>query len=151
MTIIHKSALLKFPAHQMFALVDDIPAYPQFLPWCNSSRILSRTENIVEAELEIAQAGFNHRFSTRNTLIEQKEIRMALIAGPFNRLDGVWQFTPLRSDACKISLELEFEMSGALFSLTFGAIFNQIGNTMINAFSDRAKALYATANNEYAD
>jgi ribosome-associated toxin RatA of RatAB toxin-antitoxin module len=33
-------------------------------------------------------------------------------------------------------------MSGKLASLAFGAIFNQICNTLVGAFSDRAKALY---------
>jgi ribosome-associated toxin RatA of RatAB toxin-antitoxin module len=144
MTVINKSALLKIPAHLMYALVDDIHSYPEFLPWCNSSRIISRTESTVEAELTIAKAGFNHRFSTRNTLIAPQEIRIALIEGPFRHLEGVWQFTPLRSDASKISLELEFEMSGTLGNLAFGAFFNQICNTMITAFSDRAKTMYGS-------
>lgn len=143
MTVINKSALLKYPAHLMFALVDDIPAYPEFLPWCSASRIINRSEHTVDAELKIEKAGFNQRFSTRNTLIAPQEIRMALIEGPFSQLEGVWQFTPLRDDACKISLELEFEMSGKLSNLAFGAFFNQACATMIAAFSDRAKALYS--------
>jgi ribosome-associated toxin RatA of RatAB toxin-antitoxin module len=151
MALISKSALLKFPAHRMYELVDDIPAYPEFLPWCTTSRIISRTENTVDAELGIARAGFNHRFSTRNTLIAPQEIRMALISGPFSHLAGVWRFTPLRCDACKISLDLEFEMSSALGGLAFGAVFNQIGNTMIAAFSDRAKVLYGSTHIEHAD
>jgi ribosome-associated toxin RatA of RatAB toxin-antitoxin module len=67
---------------------------------------------------------------------------MSLLNGPFSRLEGLWTFTPLREDASKISLDLEFEMSGKLASLAFGAIFNQICSTMVGAFSERAKALY---------
>lgn len=144
MTIVQKSALVRVPAEKMFDLVDDIEAYPEFLPWCRSSRILCRKAEFVEAELQIAKSGFNKSFSTRNTLLTPKEIRMSLLEGPFSRLEGVWSFTALRDDASKISLDLEFEMSGALANLAFGAFFNQICNTLVSAFSDRAKSLYGS-------
>lgn len=142
MTKVQKSALVRFPAHLMFELVDDIPSYPQFLPWCSASRILRRSGDVVDAELDIARGGFHKSFATRNTLIAPHEIRMSLLSGPFEHLGGVWAFTPLREDASKISLDLEFEMSGKLASLAFGAIFNQICNTMVTAFCDRAKVIY---------
>jgi ribosome-associated toxin RatA of RatAB toxin-antitoxin module len=142
MTTVQKSALVRFPAHLMFELVEDIPTYPQFLPWCSGSRIIRRSGDVVDAQLDISRAGFNKSFATRNTILAPQEIRMSLLTGPFSHLEGVWTFTPLRSDASKISLDLEFEMSGKLASLAFGAIFNQICNTMVSAFSDRAKALY---------
>lgn len=142
MTKVQKSALVRFPAHLMFELVDDIESYPKFLPWCRSSRILRRSGDLVDAELEIARGGFNKSFATRNTILAPQEIRMSLLNGPFKHLAGVWTFTPLRNDASKIELNLEFEMAGKLASLAFGAIFNQICNTMVGAFSDRANALY---------
>lgn len=148
MTTVQKSALVRFPAQLMFDLVEDIEAYPQFLPWCRSSRILSRTDGMVEAELEIARGGFNKSFATRNTISAPTEIRMSLLQGPFSHLEGVWTFTPLREDASKISLDLEFELSGKLASLAFGAIFNQICNTMVGAFSERAKAIYLYRDDE---
>jgi ribosome-associated toxin RatA of RatAB toxin-antitoxin module len=142
MTTVQKSALVRFPAHLMFELVEDIKSYPQFLPWCRSSRILRRSGDVVDAELEIARGGFHKSFATRNTLLAPQEIRMSLLNGPFSHLEGLWTFTPLREDASKISLDLEFEMSGKVASLAFGAIFNQICSTMVGAFSERAKALY---------
>ena len=142
MTIIHRSALVRFPAQAMFELVDDIESYPKFLPWCHSSRILRREGRVVEAELEIAKGGFRKAFATRNTSSDQGEIMMTLIEGPFRYLEGVWKFLPLREDASKISLDLDFELSGTLASLAFGVVFNQICDTMVNAFSQRAKAVY---------
>jgi ribosome-associated toxin RatA of RatAB toxin-antitoxin module len=143
MTVVQKSALVRFPAQWMFELVDDIEAYPQFLPWCAASRVMRRAGDVVEAELEIARAGFHKSFATRNTLVAPREIRMSLLDGPFSSLEGVWLFTPLREDASKISLDLQFEMSGKLANLAFGTLFNQICNTMVGAFSERAKTLYA--------
>lgn len=142
MTHVQKSALVKFSAQQMFELVDNIEAYPEFLPWCSGSRIISRTAEMVEAELSIAKGGFHKSFATRNKLDNGGRIYMSLLNGPFSSLEGVWDFMPLREDASKISLDLEFEMSGVLASLAFGAVFNQICNTMVSSFTQRAKQVY---------
>jgi ribosome-associated toxin RatA of RatAB toxin-antitoxin module len=142
MTVIEKSALVRYPAHRMLQLVEDIESYPLFLPWCHASRILRRTDDTVEAELEIMRGGFRKSFATRNQRVSSQEIRMSLIKGPFSRLEGVWTFVPLREDASKIALHLEFEMMGKLSNLAFGAVFNQICNSMVGAFTQRAKDLY---------
>lgn len=142
MTIVQKSALVKYSAQQMFDLVNDIESYPQFLPWCSGSRIIKRVDNIVEAELQISKGGFKKAFSTRNSIDVGGKISVSLLDGPFSYLEGVWNFMPLREDASKISLDLEFEMSGKLASLAFGAVFNQICNTMVSSFTHRAKEIY---------
>jgi ribosome-associated toxin RatA of RatAB toxin-antitoxin module len=142
MTHVQKSALVKFSALQMYELVDNIEAYPEFLPWCGGSRIISRSAEVVEAELEIAKGGFHKSFATRNKLDHGGRIYMSLLNGPFSSLEGVWDFMPLREDASKISLDLEFEMSGKLAALAFGAVFNQICNTMVSSFTQRAKQVY---------
>lgn len=139
---IHKSALVKFPAQAMFDLVDDIESYPEFLPWCAGSRILLRTEDVVEAELHIARGGFKRTFATRNVSDGGGRIIMTLIDGPFTYLQGAWNFMPLREDASKISLDLDFEMTGKLANLAFGAVFNQICNSMVGSFTQRAKQIY---------
>ncbi len=142
MTVVQKSALVKFSAQQMFDLVNDIEAYPKFLPWCSGSRIIKREDDIVEAELVISKGGFKKSFSTRNKIDKGRRMTVSLLNGPFSSLEGTWDFIPLREDASKISLDLEFEMSGKLASLAFGAVFNQICNTMVSSFTARAKAVY---------
>lgn len=142
MTVVQKSALVKFSAQQMFDLVNDIEAYPKFLPWCNGSRIIRREDDFVEAELVISKGGFNKSFSTRNHIDNGRRMTVSLLNGPFSSLEGAWVFLPLREDASKISLDLEFELSGKLASLAFGAVFNQICNTMVSSFTARAKTVY---------
>ncbi|WP_432741064.1 type II toxin-antitoxin system RatA family toxin [Methylobacter sp. G7] len=142
MTVVQKSALVKFSAQQMFDLVNDIEAYPKFLPWCSGSRIIKREDDIIEAELVISKGGFKKSFSTRNKAEQGRRMTISLLNGPFSSLEGTWDFIPLREDASKISLDLEFEMSGKLASLAFGAVFNQICNTMVSSFTSRAKEVY---------
>lgn len=142
MKTIHRSALVRYPAMKMFELVDDIEAYPEFLPWCRRSRILRREGDVVEAELEISRGAFQQSFATRNFNVPGREIRMTLLHGPFSHLEGMWRFQPLREDASKISLELSFEMNSRLGALAFGAVFNQICETLVGAFTQRAKQRY---------
>ncbi len=144
MTVVQKSALVKFSAQQMFELVNNNEDYPNFLPWCSGSRIIRAGEDFVEAELMISKGGFKKAFSTKNKIDKGGVITVSLLDGPFSYLEGVWNFLPLREDASKISLDLEFEMSGKLASLAFGVVFNQICNTMVTSFTDRAKQVYGS-------
>ncbi len=139
---IHKSALICYRADLVFELVDDIEAYPEFLPWCRTSRVLRREGDVVEAELEIARGAFRQIFATRNFNRPGREIHMTLLRGPFSHLEGTWRFQPLRENASKITLDLEFEISSRLGSMAFGAVFNQICETLVSAFTQRAKVLY---------
>jgi ribosome-associated toxin RatA of RatAB toxin-antitoxin module len=97
---------------------------------------------VVEAELEIARGGFRKQFSTQNVNQEPDQINMTLLNGPFNSLNGIWQFIPLGDNASKISLKLEFELPGGIAAIAFGRIFHQICETMVDAFHQRAKELY---------
>lgn len=142
MQVVNKSALVNFPAQFMFELVEDIESYPLFLPWCRSSRILRRDSGELDAEIEIAKGAFHKTFSTRNRHQDFMEIRMSLLNGPFSYLEGAWTFLPLRDNASKVSLNIEFELSGKLANLAFGAMFNQICSTLVSAFSQRAKDVY---------
>lgn len=139
---IDKSALVMHSAERMFALVNDIPRYPEFLPWCARAEVHHCGELELTASLEVARGGVRHRLTTRNALIVPSAIDMRLVDGPFQDLRGRWNFQPLEANACKVILTLEFEFSGALSRMTFGPIFSQAANTMVDAFCRRADDLY---------
>lgn len=142
MAHINRSALVPYSAEQMFVLVDTIRDYPQFLPWCRSSNELSRDQDEVKATIEIAKGAVNKSFTTLNRMQRNKVIEMSLIDGPFKHLHGFWRFDELKSSACKVSLDLDFEFSNKLVSLAIGPIFNQVANTLVDSFVARAKQVY---------
>lgn len=142
MTVINRSAIVPYSARDMFVLVDDIAKYPEFLPWCRTSKEISRDETIVEASIEIAKSGVHKTFTTRNTLSKYEQIEMRLIDGPFESLHGFWRFQGLNEVACKVTLDIEFEFSNKLLSLTVGPVFSHICNTLVNAFVARARDVY---------
>ena len=142
MTTIHKSALVPYSAEQMYTLVDDIPAYPEFLPWCSGSKEITRREDEVEASLDIAHSGVHKSFTTRNRLEKNRSIEMQLVEGPFKHLNGVWRFEPLGDAGSKVVLDLEFDFSSKLLGMTFGPIFSKIAGSLVDAFIQRAQKIY---------
>ncbi len=142
MVHVNRSALVPYSTVQMYSLVDNIEAYPTFLPWCRSVKELSRSEEQVEASIEIAKGGINKTFTTQNQMQENQQIEMKLVDGPFKHLHGFWRFDALKTDACKVSLELDFEFSNPLVKMALGSIFNQIANTLVDSFVKRAREVY---------
>ena len=142
MTKIERSAIVPFSAEKMFKLVDDIPAYPDFLPWCKSTTVYSRNEGEVKASIEISKAGINKSFTTCNINRNYSIIELNLVEGPFKSLKGQWRFEALQANASKVSLEIEFEFSNKLLSMTVGPVFSQICNTLVNSFVGRAQEVY---------
>ena len=139
---INKSALVPYSPDQMYALVDDITAYPQFLPWCHHAEEHHRTGEQVEASLEIAHSGLHKSFTTRNLLYPHGRIEMSLVKGPFKTLRGVWRFDPLGNEGCKVSLDMDFEFSSKIMGITFGPLFSKIAGTLVDSFIERAKVVY---------
>ncbi len=139
---INRSALVMFSAEQMYALVNDVASYPAFLPWCSSAAVLEEDTALMRASLEVSKGGVRQSFTTQNTLKAHELISMRLEDGPFKKLKGDWQFIALREDACKVVLDLEFELKQGVTKLAFGAVFNQAANTMVDAFCERARVIY---------
>ena len=142
MPSISRSALVMYSVDQMFQLINDVLAYPQFLPDCSNSKIIAENENSVTASLLVSKAGLKKWFTTKNTLISNQQVQLELVDGPFNKLHGRWLLTPLSEEACKVSLELEYEFSNKMFDLAFGRVFNHLTNNMVQAFTQRAKNVY---------
>ncbi len=144
MANISKSALVNYCAAEMFALVDDVSSYEDFLPWCGGSEELSRDEDEVRASVMISHSGLNKTFTTLNRLQKNKMIEIKLIDGPFKYLHGFWRFDALSDDACKILLDLEYEFSSKLVGMVLGPVFNQIANTLVDSFCQQAEVVYGT-------
>lgn len=142
MPSVSRSALVPYSAQQMYDLVADVDRYREFLPWCSDSTVLSRDADEMRARIVIAKAGIERPFATVNRLQPGKMMEMRLLEGPFKQLEGFWRFQPLREDACKVSLDLDFEFSSKVISLAFGKIFTQIANTLVDAFVRRAEEVY---------
>ena len=126
----------------MFRLVDDVDSYSEFLPWCNRSEVLSRSNDTVEATLELHKGAVSKTFSTRNTLRENEAIDLELLGGPFRHLSGGWTFQSLGAQGSKVTLEHEFEFESRMVDMMFGAFFEETCNSLVDAFTARAVAVF---------
>jgi ribosome-associated toxin RatA of RatAB toxin-antitoxin module len=99
---------------------------------------------IVEATLELSRGEISKRFRTRNTTTGNTRIDMQLVDGPFRTLAGSWSFTQLGSAGSKVALDIEFEYASRVVELMFGAFFEETCNTLVEAFTRRADAVFAT-------
>ena len=142
MADIQKKALIEFTPAQMFALVDKCEDYPEFLPWCSSVKVITRTDEITAATLYVNYHGIKTQFSTENTKHYPTGMLIRLTDGPFTRLDGNWRFTPLGEAACKVELELHYSFSNRFLEKVLGPVFNHISNTFVDAFIKRAAQVH---------
>ncbi len=141
---ISRSALVPFSVEQMYTLVNDVDAYPQFLPGCTGSRILDNSDPSMTAAVDVSKAGISKTFTTKNTLISNKRIDMQLVDGPFRKLDrAAGILSRLARKPVKCELNLDFEFTNKLIELAFGKIFKELAGSMVQAFTLRAKEVYS--------
>jgi len=142
MAVVEKSVLAPYSAEEMFALVDDVEAYPQFLPWCGGASVAPVDASTVHATVHINYHHIRHSFTTENVRKAPDRIDITLKSGPFRNLDGCWLFVPLSDSACKIQLKLRYEFSGKLLEVALGPVFHYIANSFVDAFVHRAEKIY---------
>ncbi len=140
---ISRNALVMHSAQSLFDLVNDIEQYPAFLPNCSNAAIISSSENQITASVEIKKGPVCKAFTTKNTLSDGNKITMELVSGPFKQLHGQWLFTKLDENACKVELTLQYEFSSKLIEMAFGNVFKEVANNLVQAFTQRAKVIYA--------
>jgi ribosome-associated toxin RatA of RatAB toxin-antitoxin module len=141
MAEVNKSVLVGYAAPRMFALVDAVEKYPEFLPWCGGTELNFRDAQVTRAAIHINYRGIRQSFSTENAKREPHFMQIRLLEGPFKRLEGSWRFTDL-GDGCKIEFSLHYEFSSRLLERLVGPVFGYIANSLVDAFVRRAQNVY---------
>jgi len=142
MTHVTRSALVMHTAQRMYSLVVDVARYPDFLPWCRAAEVQQQTDSVQTASISMSMPGVEQRFTTRNELEPERLIRMTLVEGPFSRLQGKWQFTPLGGIGCKIELDVSFAFNNSLVAATTRPAFSTICTSLVEAFCQRADDIF---------
>jgi ribosome-associated toxin RatA of RatAB toxin-antitoxin module len=140
---IERSALVEQTPVQMFALVNDIANYPQFMDGCIAAEVVEQSDKYVTGRLDIRKGGFEQSFVTRNTLYPFERIDMQLVEGPFEQLDGQWLFQPIGEIGCRVSLTLTFQFKNRLIALAGNPWIESVGNQLVDSVCQRARSLYA--------
>lgn len=144
MARVEKSVLVAHTPERMFELVDRVEDYPKFLPWCGGTELKTRDDTLTVATIHIAYMGIRQSFTTRNTKVVPREMRIKLQDGPFSELEGDWVFLPLGDEACKIEFRLQYAFSSHVLEKLLAPVFAHITNTFVDAFVRRADEVYPT-------
>ena len=141
---ITRSAIVECSARQMYDLVEDIEAYPEFLPWCSGAHVRERTADRTVATIDVGAPlpGMRQSFTTENTNVPGRSIDMRLLQGPFRRFEAHWKFAALGSGAARIEFTIAYEFADRILARALDPLFEGIAGTMVDAFTRRAGRIY---------
>ena len=149
---IRRSALLDFPAEQIFDIIEGAEHYPEFLPGCESVTILERSDSIIAARVTVGWRGLRFEFTTRNPkhrpewlvvrLERGREAPAESKAGLFKHFDGKWDIRALSPGSCKVEFALNCELQGVVARKLAGVVFDSVADALMNAYVARAQALH---------
>lgn len=139
---ISRSAIVEQSAAELYALVQDIDAYPEFLPWCVAAQVRERSPHRTVATLTVGMKGLRQSFTTENVDRDGESIDMKLLEGPFKRFSAHWRFKALGRHAARIEFSLGYEFASRILARALDPLFETIANTMVDAFTRRAARLF---------
>jgi coenzyme Q-binding protein COQ10 len=134
---------LPYTPAQMFDLVSDVAAYPQFLPWVSGIRVRSNSETEMVADMIVGFKGVKESFTSRVVKERPGHVRVDYLDGPLKHLHNEWGFRDDGQGGVLVDFEVEFEFKNRLFEMLAGQFFDKALRKMIGAFEARAAQLYA--------
>jgi len=149
--------VLPYSPEQVYALIADVEAYPEFLPWCSACRVRSRKpmgdgREVIEADLVISFKVFRERFGSRVTLSPgDRAIRVEYLDGPFRYLNNQWRFYDVEGtegQKCEVDFFVDFEFRSRVLQAVVGAVFGEAMQRVVRAFESRAEEIYGKPGRE---
>ncbi len=142
--------ILPYAPEQMFDLVGDVEAYPQFVPWIIALRTWNAHATpdgvqIVDAEAQVGFAFLKEKFATRvRRDPSARTVAVELLYGPFRRLTNLWKFSPHPSGT-QVDFLIDFEFKSRLLDGLLAANLHRAVDKLVACFEARAAELYPTA------
>lgn len=138
----HEQRRVPYTPTQMFDLVADVGAYPQFMPWCQAVRIREQTPHLLTAELIIGFRALRERFTSRVTLERPDRIHVHYLDGPLRSLHNQWLFSEHPEGGCLIDFRVDFEFRSRMMQKIAAIFFAEAITRMVAAFEQRAQQIY---------
>jgi len=133
---------LPYTSAQMFDLVADVAAYPQFLPWVTAIRVRANSETEMLADMIVGFKSLRETFTSRVVKQRAGHIHVDYIEGPLKYLSNDWRFRDDGAGGVFIDFEVDFAFKNRVFEMIAGQMFHRALRKMIGAFEERAIALY---------
>ena len=144
----HVVRMLPYAPEELFEMVGDVDAYPEFVPWITGLKSWNRHEDgegieVLDAEATVCLKFLREKFATRvrrdpNSLT----VSVALLHGPFKRLSNRLHFNPPSTGATNISYT-DFAFKAPFLDAMLAANFDRAVSRLMGCFEARAAKLYA--------
>lgn len=144
--------IVAFTAEQMFELVADVEAYPEFLPLCEDLRIRERRTNEdgmpqLIADMTCGYKAIRETFTSRVTLHKaEHKILVEYIDGPFSHLQNQWRFEQAPSTyapgGSAVHFHIDYAFKSPMLGMLVGAMFDRAFRKFLTAFKQRAATVY---------
>ena len=134
--------ILPYSSNDLFDIVLDIKKYPEFIPWCSASRIISKNNKRITADLLITYKLYNETF--RSFVDYNKKDKIILVhytEGPLKSLNTNWKFTELKDNRTLLNFDINFEFKFSPLQLLARNFYKIIEEKMMKAFENRAKEI----------
>lgn len=136
---------LPYTPEHMFALVADVGRYAEFLPWVAAVRVRSDSETEMVADLIVGFKALREKFTSRVVKERPWHIHVDYLDGPLKYLSNDWKFRPDDQGGTLVDFCVDFAFKNRVFEALAGQMFDSALRRMINAFEERAAALYASS------
>ena len=138
--------VLPYAPEQLFALVGDVEAYPQFVPWITAMRTwngrVDGQVSTVDAEAQVGFSFLREKFATRvRRDAAALSVDVSLLYGPFKRLSNQWRFS-LHESGTTVEFVIDFAFKSRVLDALLAANLDRAVNTLIGCFEARAAAIY---------
>ena len=142
------SRRVRHSAQDMYDLVAEVEAYPQFVPLCLGLRVRKRTPNadgeVIIADMEVGYRAIRERFTSKVTCdATDRVIHVAYIDGPFRKLQNDWRFVDTADGGSTVEFYIEYEFRSRALAMVMGAVFDRAFRQFADAFEKRADRIYA--------
>ena len=139
---IRETRQLKYSREQMYDLVADVGRYPEFLPWVVATRVRSDSDTEMTADMLVGFKAIREKFTSRVIKRRPTSIEVLYIDGPLKDLDNKWKFNELADGGCEITFSVDFAFRNPVFEALAGQYFDRAFRKLVQAFEQRADALY---------
>ncbi len=135
---------------KLIEFVLDIEKYPEFIPFCENSKIYERKDdgsiiNII-ADLTIGKGPFKDTFKSDVKFNKKNDhIHVVNIEGPLNYMENNWKFVEkgnwTNGYKTEVSFDIDFEVKNKFLNILMTKSFQYGLEKIADAFQKRAESL----------
>lgn len=140
-----KTASAPYSQQQLYGLVADVAAYPQFLPFCTKTTIHESSDTHMIADMYIGYKGFTGSFQSHVSMESPTLLRMKQSHGALKYLDSQWEFIHQTTTSSGVNFSIDFEAKSWVMGKLINPILDEMANVMLQSFLNRAKVIYGHA------